>query len=325
MGDDVTRKQALAEKELGNEAYKKSNFETALKHYEKAAEIDPTNMVYRTNIAAVYFEQKEYDKCIKECQAAVEIGRENRADFKLIAKALARIGNAYFKLNDLKNAVTFYNKSLSEHRDSEIVKKLNEVEKVFKEQERLAYINPDIANEEKQKGNDAFTKGDYPTALKHYSEAIRRNPNDAKLFSNRSACYTKLLEFGLALKDAEECIKLDRTFIKGYLRKAACLMAMKQESRASDAYQKALEIDPNCQEALEGYRSAVMAENADPEAVKKRAMQDPEVQEILGDPAMQLILQQMQKDPRALQEHLKNPEIAKKIEKLLEVGLIGIR
>jgi len=310
---------------LGNGAYKKSDFVTALRHYEKASELDPTNMVYRTNIAAVYFEQKEYEKCIKECQAAVELGRENRADYKLIAKALARIGNAYVKQNDLKSAVTYYNKSLSEHRDSEIVRKLFEVDKQFKEQERLAYINPEVASEEKQKGNDAFTKGDYPTALKFYSEAIRRNPADAKLYSNRSACYTKLLEFGLALKDAEECIKLDKSFIKGYLRKGACLVAMKQESRASDAYQKALEIDPNCQEALEGYRAAIMEQNADPEAVKKRAMQDPEVQEILTDPAMQQILQQMQKDPKALQEHLRNPEVARKIEKLLEVGLIGIR
>lgn len=56
------------------------------------------------------------------------------------------------------------------------------------------------------------------------------------------------------------------------------------------------------QEAQKGYRDAMMAEGNDPEAVRRRAMGDPEVQAILNDPAMRLILEQMQKDPNAFKE-----------------------
>jgi hypothetical protein len=35
---------------------------------------------------AVYYEQKRWDDCMKECEKAIEVGRENKADYKLIAK-----------------------------------------------------------------------------------------------------------------------------------------------------------------------------------------------------------------------------------------------
>ena len=47
---------------------------------------------------------------------AVERGRELRADYKLVARALTRKGNALAKQGLLEEAITVYQKSLTEHR-----------------------------------------------------------------------------------------------------------------------------------------------------------------------------------------------------------------
>ncbi|CAL2047871.1 hypothetical protein CAEBREN_00406 [Caenorhabditis brenneri] len=316
---------AVAEKDLGNTAYKQKNFESAHSHYDRAIELDPTNITFYNNKAAVFLEEKKYEDCVKFCEKAIEVGRETRADYKLIAKAMSRAGNAFQKQGDLKTALQWFQKSLSEYRDPELVKKVKEQEKQIKEAERLAYINPDIAQEEKNKGNDYFKKGDYPTAMKHYNEAVKRDPENAILYSNRAACLTKLMEFQRALEDCDTCIKKDPKFIKGYIRKGACLAAMHEWSKAQRAYEDALNVDPNNEEARDGVRTCLRSNDEDPEKAKERSLADPEVQEILRDPGMRMILEQMSNDPGAVREHLKNPEIFQKLMKLRDAGVIQMR
>lgn len=43
---------------------------------------------------------------------------------------------------------------------------------------------------------------------------------------------------------------------------------------------------------------------------------------IMQDPVMQAILQQAQSDPAALQEHMKNPSVRSKVQKLVAAGVI---
>lgn len=45
---------------------------------------------------------------------------------------------------------------------------------------------------------------------------------------------------------------------------------------------------------------------------------------IMQDPVMNSILQQAQGDPSALQEHMKNPAIKSKIQKLIASGVIRV-
>jgi len=103
---------------------------------------------------------------------------------------------------------------MSEHRTPEIRTLLSDIDKKIKEAEKLAYIDPVKAEEAKEKGNELFKKGDYAEAIKYYSEAIKRNPDDSKYYSNRAACYTKLAAFDLGLKDCDKCLELDPKFSK---------------------------------------------------------------------------------------------------------------
>ncbi|KAH7659512.1 stress-induced-phosphoprotein 1 [Dioscorea alata] len=329
---------AQKEKEAGNAAYKKKDFETAIQHYTRALELDDEDISFLTNRAAVYMEMGKYEDCIKDCDKAVERGRELRSDFKMIARALTRKGTAFVKLakcsKDYDIAIETFQKALTEHRNPDTLKKLNEAEREKKELEQLEYYDPNIADEEREKGNEFFKQQKYPEAVKHYTEALKRNPKDPRVYSNRAACYTKLGALPEGLKDAEKCIELDPTFAKGYTRKGAIQFFMKEYDKALETYQEGLKHDPNNQELVDGVRRCIEQINRtnrgdlSPEELKERqakAMQDPEIQNILSDPIMRQVLVDFQENPKAAQDHLKNPQVMHKIQKLVSAGIVQMR
>ena len=100
--DTDERRLAEEEKEKGNAAYSAKEFEKAIEHYSKAIELDPNNIVYLLNRSAVYLAGGEYEKCVEECDAAVEKGRSIKCDFKQIGKAYHRKGKALMKQGKYK-------------------------------------------------------------------------------------------------------------------------------------------------------------------------------------------------------------------------------
>ncbi|CCU98864.1 unnamed protein product [Malassezia sympodialis ATCC 42132] len=334
--EDPKKAEAEAEKKQGNAHYLKREFDVAAAHYQKAWELYQ-DITYLNNLGAVYFEQGNLDECIKTCEKAVEEGRAMLADYKLVAKAFGRIGSAYLKKDDLPQAITFFEKSLTEHRTPEILAKLRQAEKDLKERERQAYIDPAKAEEERNRGNTLYKEGDFPGSVQAYSESIKRNPSDPRGYTNRASAYTKLAALPEALKDAEEAIKVDPKFVKAYIRKANVLFSMKEFTKAMEAAQAADDVDEaqeggaQNQREIQALQAKIMQglyaqrSGESDEQTLERAMRDPEVANIMQDPVMQSILQQAQSNPAALQDHMKNPGIRAKIQKLIAAGIIRTR
>ncbi|KAK9838651.1 hypothetical protein WJX74_000655 [Apatococcus lobatus] len=334
------KKQAAAkEKDLGNAAYKRKAFDEAIAHYDRAIGLDEQDISFITNKAAVQFEKGDYEACVADCDLAVETGRALRADYKLVAKAMARKGNALVRLKKLEEATQVYHKSLMEHRNADTLKRLNDTEKALKQQQDEAYVNMDTALEERNKGNEAFKLQKYDEAHAHYTEALKRGPPSVneeayKLYSNRAACYTKLGAWNEGLKDAEECIRLNPSFGKGYSRKGHLQFFMKEYDKATITYKLGLEKEPDNAELKDGLQRCMEAQykfnrgEATEDELKERqarAMSDPEVQNILSDPVMRQVLNDMQSDPKAAATHMRHPDIATKLQKLMNAGIVQMR
>lgn len=328
------KEEAEKEKALGTENYKKRNFDDAIKHYTKAWETYK-DITYLNNLGAALFEKGDYDACIETCNKAIEEGREIYADFKLIAKSYARIGTAYERKGDLAKAVENYNKSLTEHRTPDVLNKLRAAEKSKTEAAKAAYIDPAKADEAREAGNKKFKESDFPGAVASYTEMIKRAPDDPRGYSNRAAAFIKLFEFPSALEDCDMAIKKDVAFIRAYIRKAQAYFGMRKYSECVDACTEASTIDAehhkgaNAREIEQQQQKAFSAmysarDNETEEQTRERLQKDPEVMSLMQDPVMQSILQQAQSNPMALQEHMRNPSVRTKIQKLIAAGVIRV-
>jgi stress-induced-phosphoprotein 1 len=187
--------RATAAKDRGNALYKEKKFDEALAAYDEAIAIDETNILYHSNKAAVYIEMGQCDKAIQLCEEALELGKVHRVSYEDKSKLYQRIAAAYVKKNELKTAIEFYTKAQMEQFDKATERKIKTLELEFKKNEIEAYVNPELGEEAKERGNAAFRDNKYGEAVAAYEEAIKRDPKSAPYRNNLAAALQKVGDF----------------------------------------------------------------------------------------------------------------------------------
>ncbi|XP_073354543.1 uncharacterized protein [Aegilops tauschii subsp. strangulata] len=96
----------------------------------------------------------------------------------------------------------------------------------------------------KLEGTKAYKRKDYVSAINFYSMAIKLNPGDVTLHSNKSLCWINLGEGDKALEDAEFCRMIRPDWPKACYRQGAAQMLLKNYEKACEAFQDGLKLDP---------------------------------------------------------------------------------
>ncbi|KAM6908934.1 uncharacterized protein FYW49_012797 [Xenentodon cancila] len=100
-------------------------------------------------------------------------------------------------------------------------------------------------------GNTFAKSGDYNMAVKYFTDAIKYNPTEFKLFGNRSFCFEKLQEYEKALADAELSLSIYPGWVKGLFRKGRALAGLKRYEEAANAFMDVLKLDSSYAEAAQ--------------------------------------------------------------------------
>ncbi|KAF7666142.1 hypothetical protein LDENG_00116830 [Lucifuga dentata] len=145
-------------------------------------------------------------------------------------------------------------------KDPEVQKKTEEKNNTFKEKTMDASMEEclKISGKLASIGNRLAASGQFEMAAKCFTDAIKYNPKEYKLFGNRSLCYERMEQHENALLDADVALSIEPNWIKGLFRKGKALCGLKKYYEASLIYKEVLKLDSLSAEASQELKRVQM-------------------------------------------------------------------
>lgn len=168
--------------DLGDAYASGGHYEEAIKAYKATLQIDPDWLWPHVALAWTYYNDlQRYDEAIDAWKQVIQRD-PNAAGCHLL------LGCSYEKAGKLQNAQFYFNKSKE--------------------------LNPNLAEEIFQNGNEAYDSGDYDSAINCYSNVIRLEPDRADAHYGLGKTYLQLKKKNLAMEEYKILKTLDDELAK---------------------------------------------------------------------------------------------------------------
>ncbi|XP_067306918.1 tetratricopeptide repeat protein 12 isoform X2 [Pseudorasbora parva] len=214
----------------------------------------------------------DLEKFLRNVDQIDELVKElNSSDVSCQEKALAKADQFITSLEQGEPCKTKINKTvINRHPSSENgalntqyessqnpANFLRTLEKDAEERSQRRKMKEEKANALREQGNEAFTQGDYETAVRFYTEGLEHLRDMQALYTNRAQAFIKLKRYKEAISDCEWALRCNEKCIKAYIHMGKSHLALKDFPQSRLCYRKILEIDPQRETMAKAYLKQV--------------------------------------------------------------------
>ncbi|MDE0014529.1 MAG: tetratricopeptide repeat protein, partial [Candidatus Poribacteria bacterium] len=195
----------------GDVYFRGNDWNRAISDYNEAIRLAPGDVISYNRRGDAHYEKSNYDEAIKDYDVVIRlIPEDDSADIR------EKRGDAYYQKGNYDKAIEDYNEAIRINPGGAIsayVMRRN----VYSEKLNIApasdicdeaiKANLEVAGTYHNKGYTCYREGEYEKAIANYSEAIKLDPKNAKVYVDRGNAYSKKCDIDLDIADSAEVIR----------------------------------------------------------------------------------------------------------------------
>ena len=218
----------------------------AMKHYEKAIEIDPNYPEAHNNLGITLQELGELDKALVSFEKAFSLKPEKIETANIISSILTEINNPNTSINYYKKIlnsspelyIAYFNLGVSYQELGLIDKAINSYKKTLDLNSDFvnAYLNLGLILEDSEKHEDAKN---------NLERALKIDPYNTVILNNLGITLNSLERIDEAISCFENAINIAPNDLLGHFNLGMALKSSNKIANAINSFEKAIEIDPN--------------------------------------------------------------------------------
>lgn len=288
LWEDIVKKSPLMERahnNLGTAYFSIGDYDSALKSFQRATELNPKYASAFNNRGTVYLFKGEHELSLNDLTTAIKLKpryaeaysnlgklyqqkKEYRESLVNLNKAIElnpkraqtydSRGIVYGEMGQFDRALSDFNKAIelkpdfadSYNNKGVLYLRQNQFELALENFNRAVFLKPLLVEAIKNQGDTYQQLGDLDRAIKAYDSALKINPRKVMLYHTKGVLLGKQGKYDLALTEFQKAIHLHPNNAEGYNNLGLIYYRRKQYNSALSAYNKALKIYPEYKIAL---------------------------------------------------------------------------